>query len=62
MVLVTALMPNRLLGETCGFFAAWMGIYPFARRTWAAGVPFRRYLAGGVMAAAIGAALRIVEH
>ena len=57
---VTALISDRVLGETVGFFSMWMAMYPFSRRTWAAGLSFRRYLAVAVLGTAFGAALRIV--
>ncbi|HEY7290780.1 MAG TPA: hypothetical protein VH583_13165 [Vicinamibacterales bacterium] len=62
--LCAALIPNRIAGESAGFFAMCMAGFPFARRTWARHLTFTRYVSmaafGTILGAAIRMAIRVV--
>jgi hypothetical protein len=62
MILIRIVVGPGVLGEALGFFGMWAAIFPFARRTWAAGVPALNYWSIAVIATALGAALRLLTH
>ena len=59
-VLIASLVAHRLLGEMLGFFGMWVAMFPFARRTWAANLPARRYWGAAVTGTVVAAGLRLV--
>jgi hypothetical protein len=61
-LIVASIIKDHLLAEVLGFFTMCAVQFPFALRTWAAGVPARRYWESSVAGAAVLAALRLISQ
>jgi hypothetical protein len=59
-ILVRSVIHDQLLGESLGFVAMWMAIFPFARRTWGQHMSAAEYFKMVALATSALAALRII--
>jgi len=60
LIAMRAIIHQQLAGEILGNVAAWMAMFPFVRRTWVSGVPFRHYLRMVVLVVTLGTTFRIL--